>query len=486
MSNVTESDRSHPMTVRFARRPARGAMLGFSAPRLAALGLAGTVAILALFAGGPMGLAISCPLWLPALLAALVRIGGRPAVEWAGAAVQFGVRRAAGQTDFRARPLRPRPSGTLALPGDAAAMRLHLDPVTSAAMIHDPHRQTLTAVLAVTHPAFALLDDADRAGRVGRWGRVLGGLSATGTCAAVQVLEATVPDPAVGQREWWTSHGASADSWAARQYRDLLDRVTLGSSTHRSTISISLDMRAAARAVRAAGRGVKGGAEVLRGDMSTLVDSLRQAGVRTAGWLGETDLAVVVRDAFDPATLLPPEVVSVAAMAHAGPLAINESWDRLHHDTGWSQVLWISEWPRIAVPADFLHPLIFAPGVRRSLSILARPVLTDTALRQLRKDKTAAIADSAQKARIGQIADLSDLQEYDDLLERERSIIAGHADIEFTGLVTVTAPSSDDLDTAVATIRRAAGQSCCELRPVYGHQMQAFTSAALPLGRTTF
>jgi hypothetical protein len=40
-------------------------------------------------------------------------------------------------------------------------------------MIHDPHRHTLTAVLSVTHPAFALLDDSDRAGRVGRWGRVV-------------------------------------------------------------------------------------------------------------------------------------------------------------------------------------------------------------------------------------------------------------------------------------------------------------------------
>lgn len=96
------------------------------------------------------------------------------------------------------------------------------------------------------------------------------------------------------------------------------------------------------------------------------------------------------------------------------------------------------------------------------------------------------MSDSAQKARVGQLADLSDAQEYDDLLARERSIISGHTDVEFTGLVAVTAPSRDDLDAAVATVRRAASQACCEVRPVYGNQMQAFVAAALPLARRTF
>jgi hypothetical protein len=173
-------------------------------------------------------------------------------------------------------------------------------------------------------------------------------------------------------------------------------------------------------------------------------------------------------------------------LGHAGPVAISETWDRLHHDSGWSQVLWITEWPRIAVPTDFLHPLIFAPGVRRSVCLATRPLATEVALRQIRREKTEAVADSTQKAKIGQLADLSDRQEFDDLLARERSIIAGHTDVLFSGYVTVTAPTRDGLDAAVATITRAASQSCCELRPVYGHQMEAFITAALPLARSTF
>jgi hypothetical protein len=265
-----------------------------------------------------------------------------------------------------------------------------------------------------------------------------------------------------------------------------LDQVRLDSSTHRTTVSLSLDLRSAARAIKAAGRGVRGAAEVLRADMAALSDALRQAGLRPVGWLGEAELAAIVRQAFEPSVEIDPTSDPAANLSHAGPVAVSESWQRLRHDSAWSSVLWVSEWPRIAVPPDFLHPLVFAPGVRRTLSIASRPQPTDVALRQIRREKTEAVADSAQKARVGQLADLSDSQEYDDLMARERSVISGHTDVEFTGLLTVTTPTAEALDAAVATITRAAAQASCEVRPLYGRQMQGFIAAALPLGRTTF
>jgi hypothetical protein len=475
-----------PTSVRFARRSTRGLLLGFSSPRVLAFGCAAALAVAALFLGGPMALVVSGVIWVPLGAAAFVRVAGRPAVEWAATAAHFGARKATGQSEFRARVERPRPAGTLALPGDAASMRLYVDEASGAVMVHDPHRQSLSAVLSVSHPAFALLDDPDRSLRVSRWGRVIAQLAQSGTCAGVQVLEATIPDPARSQTDWWERHGSKDGGWAATQYLGLLDQVRLDSSTHRTTISLSLDLRAAARAIKAAGRGIRGAAEVLRGDMACLSDALRQAGLRPLEWLGEGDLAATVRQAFDPAVEIDPSSDPAANLTHAGPVAVSESWHRLRHDSAWSSVLWVSEWPRIAVPPDFLHPLVFAPGVRRTLSITCRPVPTDASLRQIRREKTEAVADSAQKARIGQLADLSDAQEYDDLLARERSVISGHTDVEFTGLLSVTAPSPESLEAAVATISRAASQATCEVRPLYGRQMQGVIAAALPLARTTF
>jgi hypothetical protein len=477
---------SFTTTVRFARRSTRGLLLGFSTPRVAVLACAGAVAIAALFLGGGVAMAGAALVWAPLAASVFMRLAGQPAVEWVGTAAHFGARKAAGQTEFRARPTTPRPAGSLALPGDAAALRLHVLEPSGVAIIHDPHHQTLSAVLSVSHPAFALLDDADRTLRVSRFGRVVAQLAQSGTCAALQVVEATTPDPVRGQFQWWESCGHAQSGWASVQYQSLLDQVRLDSSSHRTTITLSLDLRAAARAVKAAGRGMRGAAEVLRGDMASLADALRQAGLRPNGWLGEADLAAIVRGAFDPATELDPASSAGANLAHAGPLAVSESWDCLRHDSAFSCVLWLSEWPRISVAPDFLHPVVFAPGIRRVLSITVRPLPTDKALRQIRREKTEAVADSAQKARVGQVADLSDAQEYEDLLARERSMMAGHTDVEFTGFVTVTAPTTEVLEAARGAIERAAAQAACEVRPLYGRQMQAFVAAALPLGRTTF
>ena len=202
-------------SVRFARRSTRGLLLGYSTPRVTVIGVAVVVAVGGFFFGGAAGFIATAFIWAPLAASAFTRVAGRPAVEWAGTAMHFGARKVAAQTQFRARVGRPWPAGTLALPGDAAALRLHVDEASKAAMIHDPHRHTLTAVLSVSHPAFALLDDPDRSLRVSRWGRVIAQLAQAGTCAALQVLEATIPDPARSQGDWWDRHGVHDGDWAA-------------------------------------------------------------------------------------------------------------------------------------------------------------------------------------------------------------------------------------------------------------------------------
>jgi len=99
------------------------------------------------------------------------------------------------------------------------------------------------------------------------------------------------------------------------------------------------------------------------------------------------------------------------------------------------------------------------------------------------KSGVAHATEAAQKAKIGAIADLSDSAERDDVLERERALISGHADVKLTGLISITAPSRDELEASVAEISRAAIQCGCETRRLYGQQARAFVSASLPLAR---
>jgi hypothetical protein len=104
-------------------------------------------------------------------------------------------------------------------------------------------------------------------------------------------------------------------------------------------------------------------------------------------------------------------------------------------------------------------------------------------MRDIRKSKVEYLTDAAQKARIGAINDLADDQELSDVIDRERALVAGHADLRYTGLITVTANTKDELDAAVSQVQRAATGCACDTRLLYGQQARAFAAAALPLAR---
>lgn len=477
---TADTPTAQPM-VRFGRRQTKGLLLGFSGLRLAAIGAAVGMLVASMFSLGEVGLLVSAPIWGGLLALAFVRYNGEPAIEALPVLLHWSARSAATQTRYRVRTCAPRPAGTLALPGDAAALRFHIDAATGAAMVHDPHRSTLTAVVRVSHPAYVLLSPDDQARRVGAWSRVIAGLGATGSCAGIQVLESSFPDPGHAVRDWYAAYGKHDDGWVSEQYSALMADAAPASCTHRTLIALSLDLKRAAHAVRDAGGGLAGAAQVLRADMVNCAAALRGADLRTEGWLEPNELALAIRQAYDPA-YSDLDAVDVV-LGTAGPVAVDERWDHLRHDSGYSAVLWISEWPRIDVAPHFLHALVFLPDVRKSLSIVAKPLGTAEALRAIRKEKVDYLTEAQQNARIGKISDFAAEQEYADVLTRERALVSGHVDLRFSGFLAITATGRDELTAAVAAAQRAATQCGCDTRVLFGQQAQAFTVAALPLGR---
>ena len=181
--------------VKFSRLTRRGVLLGLSASQLAALGVGVLALVGAFYAGGGMLIAYTAPVWMLSIVLTWMRIAGRPLVEWIPVAGWWLWRTTGGQLLYRRRIVAPRPAGTLALPGDMARLREHLDPETGAGMIHDPHQGTLTVVCQVRHPAFVLLDPAEQHRRVTSWGRVLATVCRSGRIATLQVLERTLNRP---------------------------------------------------------------------------------------------------------------------------------------------------------------------------------------------------------------------------------------------------------------------------------------------------
>jgi hypothetical protein len=485
MTTNTNSD--YPLApVQFSRLTKRGIMLGLSLPQLVVLGVAILAVVASLYTGGGMGLAWTSPLWSSAALVAVIPAGGRKIIEWVPILARWVARTYLGQLIYRRRIIKPRPAGTLALPGDAAALREWEDPETGAAMIHDPHAQTITAILGVSHPAFVLLDPGEQQRRVSGWGRVLAATCRSGRIARIQVSERTLPDSGSGLAEWWRTHGTNDGSWAATTYAELIERAGPAGERHATTISLALDMKAAARQIRTSGGGMRGAAVVLRQEMTTMTTALRAAELTSTGWLTPGEVAVILRSAYDPAAA--PALERHGALgrdlATAGPVAVTETWDRLRSDSAFHAVRWINEWPRSQVFPGFLAPLVLSNGILRTLALHYTPVRADQAARDLRRKKTELISDASQRRKIGQVEDASASAELDDVLQQEADLTAGHGVLRVSGLISVSAPTVDELDAAVAAVEQAAIQASCETRRLVGQQAVAFAAAALPLCRS--
>jgi hypothetical protein len=456
-----------------------------SGPQLVCLGVAAFAIVLGLYLGGGIALAYTSPVWITGACLALVGVGGRKLIEWAPITLRWASRTRKGQTMFNRRIAKPRPAGTLALPGSAASLRQWFDAQTGAVMVHDPHAATLTAVVEVTHPSFVLLDPAEQERRVQAWSRVLATCCRSGRIARLQVLERTLPDSGSGLADWWRLHGQDDGSWTAKVYRELIRRAGPTSERHATTISLALDMRAASRAIRGAGGGMRGAAAVLAQEMNTLTTALRSADLNPGHWLGPHQLAFMLRTAYDPAaaTRLERHPTIGRDLADAGPVAVRETWSGLRTDTACHAVLWISEWPRAQVFPGFLSPVLLSSGIHRTFSLMVMPMRADQAARDIRRKKTEHIADQAQRAKIGQIEDAATTAEYADVLKQEADLTSGHGVVRYVGLISVSAKTEDDLQAALAAIEQAAVQANCETRTLVGQQAQAFTAAALPLCR---
>lgn len=484
MANTGTSTGVELSPVRLSRLARRGILLGLSLAQVITLGAGLVVIVGSLYTAGGAGLWWTFPVWGSTLVLAWLPVGGRSVIEWAPVATNWAWRVTTGQTAYRRRVMRPRPAGTLALPGDAAAFREYTDPDTGTVMVHDPHHQRLIAVVEVSHPAFVLLDPAEQERRVHGWSRVLATCCRSNQVARLQVLERTVPDSGSGLARWWADHGTDDGSWVARTYRELIDQAGPAGERHITTISLALDMAAAGRAIRAAGGGLRGAVAVLRQEMATLSTALRAADLQPSGWYDPGQLAVALRSAYDPAVAATLERSGLGRdLATAGPVAVEETWDRLRSDSAHHAVLWIAEWPRTLVYPGFLGPLVLSSGITRTISLVCDPIRADVAARSIRRRKTEYISDAAQRAKIGQLEDAHHTAEYQDVVQQEADLTAGHGLLRYTGLIAVSAASPADLDAAVSEVEQAAIQASCETRRLVGQQAQAFTAASLPLCR---
>jgi hypothetical protein len=441
---------------------------------------------------GLLGAVALAPLWAASGALVTIRQHGRSLIDWAPIVARYAHRRRTGQTLWLARPItRSRQNGILHLPGATASLKVVTpgDSANQAAAVHDPHQQTLTTIARVSSRAFALLDPATQNHNVSSWGRALAGIARTGHVATVQVLERTVPDSGDTLTRHWTHNGQPQTPVAGQIYSELVASAGPAAAPHETYLAISLDLKAARRLISQAGGGLPGAFTVMEQTTASIAQAARNAGLQVTGWLTAREIAAVIRTAYDPKALAPLQQWSETGRAEADPAAAGpvvqfEEYDRLATDSARHATYWVENWPRTEMGAGFLHGIMFTAGVRRSLSLIYVPQGLESALRDVQRKKAAIIADANERARRGQVDSEEDSVEYADVKQRERQLIAGHADVALTGLVTVTAETDALLDAACAQIETHAVTSGVDLRRLNYQQPDAFALSALPLART--
>jgi hypothetical protein len=447
-----------PADVRFGRLERQGVLLGLSAAQVALIGAALVAVVAGGMASGPIGILAVGPVWGTALLLALLPAGARPLVEAMPIVVPWALRHVLKRSTVLAPPRQPE---VLRIPGVPGSLRVVEDDASGAGLIRPVRRsgQFPFVVVARVRGRGFLLEDAGAQDRqVDGWCRLLGSLSQLPHVSGVQVLHRTTTATTADVAAWWAAQPRTGVAWARRIADDLAADST-GSARLDCLLVFSVRPR----------RGVA--ASTILGFVA---DALGSAGVDLDCWLTVRQINGVIRSSYAGA---------VDEAGTAGPMGVSEAWSYARSDTAFHATFWVSEWPRSVTHPGFLRSLVLAPGTTRTFSLTAEPLPTGKALREIRRARAEQVVDATTRARIGQVEDEATRAAAAELARREEDLIAGHGDLRFTGLVSVSAATLDELDDACAALESAAGQAGCELRRLVGQQVQAFAAAALPLAR---
>lgn len=468
------TSQSGPATV-FGRLERRGVLLGLSASQMVAIGVATAVAVTAVYLAGSGGLLLSAPAWVVLLVVGTVTAGGRPLVGWLPLVAAWRGRQLLGSTSGAQSTRAARLASKLALPGGVGDVELVEDPALGGVLIVDRRVGTVTAVLAVNASGFLLDDGPVQEHKVGGWGRVLAGVCQQSTIVRVQILVRTVPGGLTPARQWWREHRGTGGSPIADAVAAMLDDGFLATRRRQTVLAV------AARLPRGHRRGPGGGLEPVVAQFDAVAASMRAADLNPSAWLDTAALAELLASAYDPQAAARHEGLPARPVPPVPGVA--ERWTSLAVGTAFHATYWVSEWPRSATHPAFLQPLLLGDAGTRVLSVIAEPLSTVRALREIRRAKVEHAADAAQRQRIGQIEDEATRAEVADLQRREAELVAGHGDLRFTGLVTVSASSEAELEDRCVALETAAAQAMCEVRRLVGQQGVAFLASALPLAR---
>ncbi|MGB6162257.1 MAG: SCO6880 family protein [Pseudonocardiaceae bacterium] len=413
----------------------------------------------------------------------VVRVGGRTGAQAVAARLAWWFGRRAGQHVYRSGPLSLVPGGTARLPGLLApSVMLGAQDAYGRdfGLIKVPWSRHYTAVLRCNADGAALVDTAQIDTWVANWGGWLAALAHDPGVAGVSVTIDTAPDS--GQRlrgEVTRLIQPGAPALAARVLGEAAASYPAGSAQVSTRVAITWGP------TMVAGHREDTDVTVEIGHrLPALAEGLARTGAGAAVPMSAQAIAEMVRVAYDPMCGRDVDAVHEAgdtgiSWDDAGPVAAQEFWACLRHDSGLSVTWAMEEAPRGAVLSGVLTQLLSPHPrlLRKRVTLIYRPHSPGDAARIVDADVRDATFNATKNPRATARA-TADLRAAEQSAGEEAS---GSGVVRFALLLTVTVPDSAALAEAEPVVRTLAATARIRLRRAYGGQSAAF-AASLGVG----
>ncbi|MEW6470930.1 MAG: SCO6880 family protein [Actinomycetota bacterium] len=459
-------------TYRLAPRDRTGWFLGLDAPQVLVLGGGLLLASLLASQGAHPAMVI-----VPAVVGtvlAFTRVAGQTILEAAPPFLCFTARRLLGQHRWLAPVPRPEEDQP-ALPPVLGGQRLVAAPAGPAwrwvsgdmAVVHDRRRRTWAVTLRASGSGFLLSDGSEQDRLLGLWGDAIGAV-----CRE---------DSPVASLHWTfrclpAQAGQAAEQAVHAPRRDVLVTVVFDGRRIRS---------------QPGGDGPAGCVlDAVAAEVGLLSERLDAAGLRGLRVVSMAELPRVIRLRLDPAaeaTLARPERTlgeraGIVSAVNAGPLAVAEGWSEVRVDGSVHRAFYVAEWPRSAVPPGWLSALLLTDGVNWCLTVSLEPVSARRSRRGIERQAAKLASDEEQRHRAGFRIGAAHHRQTQAVEEREAELVSGHPELDYVGVVVVTAADQAALTRDAATLAQAAAAAGVELRPLDGRHLAAL-GVTLPLAR---
>ena len=357
-------------------------------------------------------------------------------------------------------------------------------------VVRDRQAGALTAVLKVCGDGqFALVDSATQSMRIDEWGSAIGGFAREHSpVARVTFHDWTSPVPirdTVAQLESrWSDE---ADHPAREGYLQLLRDTSATVVDHEVLVEVTVELSRLAKpkGESALAAGLRTVAEQSR----LFAQRLNGAGLRVEAVLSGSDLVTAMRVRSDPsvveqlATLKRSLAAATGVSAPTfGPMHVDDQLGHVAVDGAVHRSWWFASWPRREVAASWLDSLMFESGCTRSLTTVFEPVAPSKSDSDVDRERTQREANMETRRRKGFIVRRADQKAIGEVESRENELSAGFVEVRYTGLLTLTAATVDQLETQGADLEQAAANVGVELQPLWGRQGDGWVSS-LPLGR---